>query len=319
MQPVILNYEEMLPKLSWQEAVEALRKGHELPKADMEDLLLGPSGSCLLNRAARIEGLGFGVKAETVMEGNAGRNLPSIQGSVIVFDPDTGAVRAVIESRLVTEFKTASDSVLGACLLARPESRHLVIVGAGAMAACLARAYTALFPKLDRISIWARRIDRAQLLVSNLDGLGPELVSVSSLRDAVQEADIVTAATMARQPIIFGEWIRPGTHVDLVGSFTPEMREADDSLIAASRLFADCRQTTLEQVGDLIQPISSGAITRQHLIGDLYDIIAKDAPGRLSDTDITVFKNGGGAHLDLMIADYIAKVSTRSEMSVSAE
>jgi ornithine cyclodeaminase len=223
-----LTYADTVGALNWRDAVEALRQGHLRPKAEIGDLLLGPTSGVLLNRAAYIDGVGYAVKAETVITGNAVRGLPTVQGAVLLYTPDTGSLRAVIESRLVTEYKTAGDSVLGARLLARPDSRHLVIVGAGVMAACLARAYAALFPDLERFSIWARRPEQAEALATRLALPGITLCVEPDLTAALADADIITAATMAREPILFGDWIRPGTHVDLIGAYLPDMREADD-------------------------------------------------------------------------------------------
>ncbi|MEF9605312.1 ornithine cyclodeaminase, partial [Paracoccus sp. PXZ] len=120
--------------------------------------------------------------------------------------------------------------------------------------------------------------------------------------------DIISSATMARQPVIRGDWVRPGTHVDLIGAFKADMREADDALMARAALFVDSRETTLGHIGELMLPIASGAITAESVLGDLYDLVRPDARRRLSENEITLFKNGGGAHLDLMIASWIARV-----------
>lgn len=306
MKPVYLSYDDAAAVLSWPEAVEALRQGHLQPRAEMHDLLFGPAQGMLLTRAARIEGIGFGVKSESVFNDNAARGLPNTHGAVLVYAPDTGVLRAVIESRLVTDLKTAADSVLGATLLARPDSRHLVIVGAGAVAGNLARAYSALFPALERISIWARRPDQAQALSTRLAGLPNTVTAAPDLPAALATADIVATATMAQHPVVRGAWVRPGTHVDLVGAFTAEMREADDALIASARLYADCHETT-RHVGEIALPIASGAVSPGHLQGDLYDLVAGQASILRTPLDITAFKNGGGAHLDLMIADILLK------------
>ena len=240
-----------------------------------------------------------------MFSGNAEKGLPSVQGAVLLYDPHCGSIRAVIESRLVTQYKTAADSVLGAQYLARPNSRHLVIVGAGMVASMLARAYDVAFPGVERISIWSRRPEQAQALAATLNGIRSEVVAITDLPKAIGQADIVAAATMSQQPVILGQWVRPGTHVDLIGAFTPEMREADDNLIASSSVYVDFVDTVVDRIGELMQPIESGVITRDHVRGDLYDLVAADSSGRQSDNEITLFKNGGGAHLDLMIADYI--------------
>lgn len=314
MPPIFMNtpfltYDEYINRLSWIEAVEELRKGHLLPKPHIGDIVLGPAGSSMLSRAAFIDGLGYAAKVETVFAGNGARGLPSVQGSVLLFDTETGSVRAIIESRLVTEYKTAGDSALGAKFLARPDSRHLVIVGAGAVARSLVQAYSAIFPNLEQISIWARRPEQAKALVGSLGKSEIHLAAVVDLKTAVQGADIISSATMAGEPILCGDWIQPGTHIDLIGGFTPNMREADDDLIAKAQVFVDCRETTIDVVGDLTQPIAAGIMTRDDVIGDLYDLANSNLSPRTSEASITVFKNGGGAHLDLMIAAYIARIS----------
>lgn len=302
MTPAFLTIENARDLLSWSDAVDALRQGHLLSRAQMQDVLIGPADAALLNRTARIEGMGYGVKVESVFSANAGKGLPNTHGAVLLYAPDTGALRAVIESRLVTDLKTAADSVLGALLLARPDSRHLVIVGAGRVAANLACAYSALFPGLEKISIWSRRIEQAEELCMQLNALPVPVTAVPELAAALATADIVSAATMAQRPVLHGEWIRPATHVDLIGAFTAQMREADDALIAAAKLYVDSRETTCH-IGEIAQPIASGAVPPDHVQGDLYDLIAGAGAVPQARHGITVFKNGGGAHLDLMVAD----------------
>lgn len=313
MLPRLLTYDGCENLLTWRGAVDALRRGHRLASPQQGDVLLGRDGGQLLNRAAWIEGLGFVIKGDSVFPGNAQAGMPSVQGAVLLYDHRSGAVRAVIESRLVTQYKTVADSVLGAQCLARPDSRHLVIIGAGVVASTLARAYHAIFPGLERISIWSRRPEQARTLAATLGHLETEVTAVADLPDAVGAADIVSAATMARQPVLRGEWVRPGTHVDLIGAFTPEMREADDSLIAASLVYVDYVDTVVDRIGELMQPIRSGVITRDHVRGDLYDLVAAPGSSRQSAKQITLFKNGGGAHLDLMIADYVLNAVTAAE------
>jgi ornithine cyclodeaminase len=307
MGPRLITYDDAVGALSWRAAVEALRAGHLRPRAAVADLFLGPATATLLNRAAYIKGLGYGVKAVTVVDGNAAMGLPTVQGAMMVFEPGTGRLAAIIDSRLVTEFKTAADSALGARLLARPDSRHLLIVGAGTVARSLVAAYGALFPALKRISVWARRPEQAEALVAGLPDTGAEIVAVSDLAGAVAAADIVSSATMARVPVLRGDWVSPGSHVDLIGAYKADMREADDALIAGGALYVDSRDTTIHHIGELMLPLAAGAITEADVRGDLYDLVPSPAPARRSDDEITIFKNGGGAHLDLMIAAYIAE------------
>ncbi|OLO04687.1 ornithine cyclodeaminase family protein [Salinicola socius] len=302
----LITYTEARDRLSWAEAVEALKQGHRAARPEIDDTFLGPADKTLLNRSCFIPGVGYGAKAVTVFDGNAARGLDTVQGAMLYFAPDDGQLKAIIESRLVTEIKTASDSVLGALLLARPSSRHLLICGAGNVAASLIDAYTSLFPELERISVWNRTHDKASTLAETCAKRGLNVTAVTDLETAARSADIITSATMARAPLILGEWIQPGTHVDLIGAYKADMREADDELLKAGRLFVDSRETTMGHIGELKIPIASGAISEQDVLGDFYDLL-DGHPGRQDGSDITVFKNGGGAHLDLMIARYIAE------------
>ncbi len=304
-----LSYQAVRPLLNWHGAVEALREGHALLPPSQGDVLLGPAKGVILARTAYMAGLGYAVKAETVVPSNAARGLPSTQGAVLLFGHETGSVRAVIESAIVTEFKTAADSVLAAQLLARPDAEDLLIVGAGTVARSLVYAYSAIFGGLKRIRVWARAPAKAQAFVDSIHGVTAKVTAVDDLKVAVQGAHIVSSATMSRSPLILGEWVRAGTHVDLIGAFTPDMRECDDALMAKARVFVDYKETTIDRIGDLTGPIASGAITRDEVKGDLFDMIADKALCHRQPSDVTVFKNGGGAHLDLMIANYIARAA----------
>lgn len=305
MLPLQISYEDAIDCLSWTGAVAALRAGHQRPKAQIADMFLGPSEGTLLSRGAYIEGLGYGVKSVTVFGANPKAGLPTVQGAMLLFEPTHGQLEAIIDSRLVTEIKTAADSVLGAMLLARPDSRHLLIVGAGTVARSLIAAYSAMFPQLKQISIWARRPEQAKALAHEYAGSKMSVTPVADLASAAAVADIISTATMAREPILRGRWINPGTHIDLIGAYKADMREADDVLIARGALFVDSRETTISHIGELTIPIRLGVISARSVRGDLYDLTGKYPVGREGTDMITIFKNGGGAHLDLMIAAYI--------------
>jgi ornithine cyclodeaminase/alanine dehydrogenase-like protein (mu-crystallin family) len=260
--------------------------------------VLGRGGGTLLTRAAWIEGAGIAVKSVTVMPGNPDRGLPSVQGAMLLFDDATGALSAVIDSGLVTKWKTAADSVLGARLLARPGARRLLILGAGAVAASLVEAYSAIFPGME-VTLWNRNPARAAALAPRY-----RVTVASDLPEAVAAADIVATATMASAPVLRGEWLREGQHLNLVGAYLPHMREADDAALRRGRIFVDSRETTIPHIGELKTPIEAGVIGEGDVLGDLYDLVAGRA-GRRGPDEITIFKNGGGAHLDLMTARVI--------------
>lgn len=313
-----IDYATAAPRMEWREVIQVLREGHAHARPQQGDVLLGSDGAVMLNRAAFIPGLGYVVKAETTIPSNAARGIPTIQGLVLLFDAEAGGVRAVIDGALVTAFKTAADSALGATLLARADSKHLVIAGAGQVARNLAAAYHAAFPSLERISIWARRPEQAQALAADLAGSIEGIGASEDLRSAMQDADIVATATGARAPILHGDWVRPGTHVDLIGGFTPDMREADNALIVKGVVYVDYLDTTVDIAGDLTQPIADGLISREDVRGDLYDLIGGGQPGRVCPEDITIYKNGGGAHLDLMVANYVARMMGGGEKLIDS-
>lgn len=293
-------------RLSWKGLCDAMAAGHRLDRADIDDILFRHGEDALLNRAAWIKGLGIGIKTATIFPRNSTRvpPLPNIQAIVTLFDDETGAPVALLDGTLVTKWKTAADSVLGARLLARPDSKVLLIIGAGAVAASLVEAYSEIFPGLERVLIWNRTRGKARELAATANNGKPLVESVEDLASTVGQADIVASATLSTEPIIKGEWVSPGTHVDLIGAFRPDMREADDALIKKAELFVDCRETAIHDVGELCIPIGNGIIAEQDIRGDLYDL-CNGAPGRTSPRAITAYKNAGGAHLDLMTAKVI--------------
>lgn len=289
-------------KLSWLAVSDAMIAGHKFARADIDDILFKQGDNALLNRAAWISGAGIGIKTATIFPGNL-PDKPSIHAVFTLFDDKTGVPTAIIDGIMVTKWKTAGDSILGSRLLARKDSKVVTIVGAGAVAESLVDAYREVFPDVERILIWNRTFAKAEALASKKD-----IEAVEDLETALAAADIVSSATMSIEPVLKGAWIKPGTHVDLIGAYRPDMREADDDLISTGSLFVDARETTIHDIGELMIPIANGVIGEETVKGDLYDL-CNGAPGRTSDEEITIYKNGGGAHLDLMTALYIQKTA----------
>ena len=286
--------------LRWRAVADALFDGHQARRAQVSDLLLEEGGKALLSRAAWWPGQGIAVKSVTVLPDNPAAGRPTVHGAVVLFDAETGAVRVVIDSALVTKWKTAGDSLLGARLLARPDAQRMVILGAGAVAASLIEAYRSHWPDLQ-ITIWNRTPAKAEALAE-----ATATVTTRDLAKAVGQADIVATATMSATPVLQGDWLRPGTHVDLIGAFTPTMREADDTTLRRGRIFVDSFATTLKHIGELKIPLAQGTIARADILGDFHDLCTGGA-GRLTPEEVTVFKNGGGAHLDLLTGQVILK------------
>lgn len=301
-----ISFEDADSKLNWTEIADAIEAGHHLEKAKIGDLLLSKGDRSLLNRGAWIDGVGLALKSVTVYPNNPSKTPPepSVQGAMLLFDSDTGALKAILDGPLVTKWKTAGDSVLGARILARKDSSSLLVVGAGTVAKSLFQAYREVFPSLRKFTVWNRTYGKAEELAAELASEGMPVTATDNLEKAVREADIISSATMSKEPIIMGDWISAGSHVDLIGAYRPDMREADDELMKKSRLFVDARETTIGEIGELIIPMAKGAITEKHVIGDLYNL-CNQGEGRLTNTDITVFKNGGGAHLDLITGNMI--------------
>lgn len=297
-------------RLDWLSVIQAIEQGHHLPKARITDQVLQREEQTLLMRAAWVDGLGMAVKVATIFPGNKSMGLPSVQGNVLLYDDANGAPVATVDFDLVTRFKTVGDSLLAASRLARPDSGRIVIVGAGRIALTALSAYRVLWPEA-RFEIWNRRRESAERLVASLPShLSPTVTVVDELSHAVQAADIICTATLSATPVILGQWLRPGQHIDLIGAFRPDMREADDEVMRQAALFVDSRDTTINHIGELMIPIAAGIITPEAVRADFYDLDSGKF-ARQSVDDITVFKNGGGAHLDLMTARHIVAVSDR--------
>ena len=282
--------------LTWDGLTAALEAGHRLPKAEIADLFLYRGQDTLLDRGAWIDGLGALVKIGTIVPGNTARGKPTVNGIVNVFDDVTGELKALLDFHLVTKWKTAGDSLLSAKRLARRDSRRILLVGAGVVARSMVEAYSSAFPGAE-FTVWSRTRKTAAAM---------GLPVADDLEAAVRRADIICTATMATEPLIRGDWLQPGQHLDLIGAYTPAMREVDDTAMSRARIFVDARATTVHHIGEIMSPIASGAISEADVIADFYDDPATFA--RRSPDEITIAKNGGGAHLDLMTATYIARV-----------
>ena len=296
--------------LSYASLVQHLRQAHRKPPPEVQRLLMqqpvdGGDDNGFLIWPAWQPGSHLGVKLCTLFPQN--QQAPTVQALYALFDGKDGSLQALIDGTEMTYWKTAADSALGADLLARQDVKSLLIVGAGAMAPHMVRAYKAIRPSLSRVVIWNRTPERARALLADLDGIAAQVAP--DLTVAVQNADIVCCVTSSAKALIQGVWLRPGTHVDLIGGYTPQMREADDDVMRRSRVYVDSRWFTVDHVGDLTQPIASGVMSREDVLGDLFDLCCERVPAHGHPSDITVFKSGGGAHLDLMTAQHIAALN----------
>ena len=287
------------------EALRAMfRDGCEVPLRHHHSIApAAPGGNpaTLLLMPAWQTGRSLGIKIVTVFPDNARRSLPSVHGTYVLLDAETGAPKAVLDGTALTLRRTAAASALAADFLARPDSAVHLMVGTGALAPHLISAHAAIRP-IRETRIWGRDPQKAGALAERLAATGIAAAPAGDLADAVAAADIVTCATLAHEPLIRGAWLRPGTHIDLVGGYTPEMREADDDAITRARVYIDT-EAALHEAGDIVQPLRSGALTQERIAGDLSGLARGAAPGRRDPTEITLFKSVGTALEDLAAAE----------------
>ena len=274
------------------------RHHHTLPRADGDATLL-------LMPAWEDSGGAAGVKIVSVFPGNAARGLATVLGSYLLLDGATGAPKAVLDGRVLTLWRTAAASALAATHLARADARRLVMVGAGALAPRLVAAHASVRP-IDTVAIWNRTPARAESLAREIARPGLAVTVAGDLATAVAGADIVSVATMSPEPLVRGEWLRPGVHLDLVGAYTPAMREADDAAVRRARVFIDT-PAALREAGDIVQPVAAGVIAEADLAGDLAGLCRGTVPGRESAGEITLFKSVGAAIEDLAAAVLVAR------------
>lgn len=292
--------------LSFPVLVAALEDAHRRPKIDVLDSYLGDEAAQYVIRSAVDHGRYMASKMYTSFPANlATGQLPAVQAMCVLFDGADGRPLAVIDGTTITHWRTAADSALGAKLLAPAEPETLLIVGAGKISHWLVRAHRAVRPSLRRVLIWNRSRDRADALAERLTQEGLQASVVSDLDAAAAQADVISSCTRSHAPLIKGACLKPGTHLDLVGGYTPQTREADDEAASRARVFVDRRETAFDGVGDILQPIASGAISEADVLGDLYDLASGRVEGRTAATDITFFKNAGGGHLDLIACETV--------------
>lgn len=243
----------------------------------------------------------LGCKIVTIFPDNAAAGQPSLHGHYLLMSGATGAPLALMDAQALTAWRTAAASALAASYLARADAEHLVMIGAGALAPHLVRAHTAVRP-IRRVTLWNRTHGRAVALAFGLTVTGIEATIADDLETAVREADIVCCATLATEPIVRGAWLKPGAHVDLVGGFTPKMREADNDAIKRARVYVDTRAGAGREAGDIAIPLRRGILTKKAIRGDLFELCRGKAKGRTSDQQITLFKSVGCAIEDLAAA-----------------
>lgn len=282
--------------------INSLRQSHaEFDMPQLDRRILASEADRFVNLTAWVSGKAIAVKLVGVFPDNVRRAPPelSIQGIVILFDGETGRPLMTCDGAELTNRKTAADSALGADYLARKDAQTLLILGAGGLAPHMVRSHLTVRPNIRTVLIWNRNPDKAEAVVAELAQEGITASVQHSLDDAVSQADIISSVTMANEPLIKGALLKKGAHIDLVGSYMPEMREADDETIRRASIICMDTREGHDCTGDIIQPLNNGVITFADIQADLFELSRAQHGGRQSDDEITVFKNIGGAHLDL--------------------
>ena len=303
--------EEIERVLDYPRLIEAIRAGfsgaicaptrhhHQVPRPGGAEatLILMPAWQ---ESASQATGGGFmGVKIVSVFPDNAVRRKPSVLATYVLMAGDSGEALATMDGQVLTLWRTAATSALAASVLARPDAGHLAMIGAGAMAPRLIAAHAAVRP-IRTVTIWNRTAMAARALAAALDRPGLTVTASEDLEGAIAGADIVSVATLTREPLVRGAWLKPGTHVDLVGAYAPDMREADDETIRRARVYVDTR-AGMKESGDIARPLATGVIGEQDIAGDLFDIASGNAQRRSAE-EITLFKSVGHAIEDLAAA-----------------
>lgn len=306
----VLSGEEILDLLPMRQLIEQLRSAFLDPCVcpDRQIAVLpGGSGDRLLLYMPAFDPAGVAVvKLATVLPENPARGLPAIQAAILVFSP-SGTPIAVLDGAAVTRMRTGAASALASSYLSRTDSNRLLVIGTGALAPCMAWAHCMVRP-IRQVMVSGRNQRRASATADAIAALVGAQVHVEvadSLDRAAAEADVISCATSSVEPILRGVWIRPGTFIDLVGSFSPVRREADDEVVRRSRLFVDTFEGALSEAGDLLDPIGRGVITREQIEGELADLVSGRVIGRGGADEITLFKSVGSAIEDLAAAQLL--------------
>ncbi|MEZ5839814.1 MAG: ornithine cyclodeaminase family protein [Hyphomicrobiales bacterium] len=275
-----------------------LRHHHTIARPDADATLLlmpawtGPSVAA---------GGHVGVKVVSVFPANGGKGLPSVMGAYLLLCGETGRPLAVMDGQALTLWRTAAASALAASCVAAPGASRMLMVGTGALAPYLVAAHRAVRPITD-VAVWGRDTAKAEALAARLRADGIAAAAVADLEPAARAADIISCATLSKSPLVMGDWLKPGAHLDLVGAFRPDMRESDDAAVSRASIFVDTRAGALTEGGDLADPLARGIIGADAVRADLFDLVAGRHAGRGDAGEITLFKSVGTAIEDLAAA-----------------
>jgi len=302
----VLGSSEVVAALDFPSLIESLRQmfrsGADAPRRHQVTIPVpGQADGTLLVMPAWQGGRYIGIKLLTVFPDNGVHDKPSIMGRYLLLDGKTGEPMAMLDAPALTARRTAAASALAASYLARPDCERLLMVGTGALALHLIEAHAAVRPIVN-VLVWGRDATKAAKLAHRLDRRSLKVAATTDLANAVRGAHIICCATASQTPLIQGHWLPLGVHLDLVGGFRPDMREADDDCIRRARIFVDTRDGAIHEAGDIVQPIEAGLLREDDIAGDLFDLTRGSRAGRRYHDQITLFKSVGSALEDLAAA-----------------
>jgi len=314
-----ISADQIANSLNCTDFIEALREGfrshivapvrhhHEIEHAEQANstMLLMPAWTDFAKQGHSKSGYS-GVKIVNVSPDNTKLDKASVQAVYLLSKGDSGEPVALIDGQALTFWRTSAASALASDYLSNQDSKRLLMVGAGALAPWLVKAHVAVRP-IEEVLVWNRNETGAKRLAEQLQAKGINARVAKNLREGVESSDIISAATLSNEPLIKGAWLRPDTHVDLVGGFTPAMREADDEAVARADIFVDTMAGALSEPGDILQPLKSGVISKEDILADLFDLTRCRHKGRSSKDQITLFKSTGASLEDLVGAILIAE------------
>ncbi len=304
---LILDAEKVAALLPYDQLIDALGKAFAVdvvvPQRSHHNVPVpGGNDGTLLLMPAWQQGCGMGVKIVTVFPDNSKQDYPAVFASYFLMSAATGVPVAVLDGTELTVRRTAAASALASTYLSRENSKRLLMVGTGNLAPHLVAAHATARP-IEEVVIWGRRREKAAKLAARFATSSFSVSVADDLESAVSAADIISCATLATEPLIRGAWLKEGQHIDLVGAFKPDMREADSEAIRRASVYVDTRAGALVEAGEIVQGIASGSIDEDDICGELSQLASGKISGRESIEAITLFKSVGTALEDLAAAD----------------
>lgn len=295
------NFTELISEIknhfNSDEVIVPMRQHHDFPNPEVQ------ADSTLLLMPAWNPSKNAGVKIVTVSPENGQFDLPSIQGTYIYFDAIKGSIKAILEAKSLTVKRTAAASALASSYLSKENSNSLLMIGTGALSTNLIKAHISVRP-IKEIFVWGRNFDKAKAICKQLKSEKFTISAIESIEEKISNVDIISCATLSKTPLILGKHLKKGQHIDLVGAYKKDMREADDETISRASVFVDTFQGGLKESGDIVIPLENGTLTKEEIKADLFELCSNKKTGRKSEEEITVFKSVGHALEDLAAANY---------------